>query len=182
MKLMANPICCLLKERLPLIMDYLHDKNIIYAVCINGDYPYFIERAEMVNNNGGNAIHINFWSEFGSYKSIRELDLPLFLFFQKSGDKILTNKKHDFHISWDVICKIAGTIGVDFIHAGMWGGYSHDKSTNPSETLKILRQSKVMPSLSCGMHAGLIEAINMRFGVDYLANVGGSNTWSCRWN
>ena len=31
-----------------------------------------------------------------------------------------------------------------------------------------------MPSLSCGMHAGLIEAINMRFGVDYMANVGGS--------
>jgi ribulose-bisphosphate carboxylase large chain len=173
-EIMANPICCPLKERVPLIMDYLHDKNIIYAVCINGDYPYIIERAEMVNHYGGNAVHINFWSGFGTYKSIRELNLPLFLFFQKSGDKILTYEKHDFHISWDVICKIAGIIGVDFIHAGMWGGYSHDKISILSKTLEILRENEVMPSLSCGMHAGLIKAINTRFGVDYMANVGGA--------
>ena len=31
-----------------------------------------------------------------------------------------------------------------------------------------------MPALSCGMHAGLIEAINTRFGLDYMANVGGA--------
>ena len=60
----------------------------------------------------------------GVYKSVRELDLPIFMHFQKSGDKILTNKKHDFHIDWTVICYLAGLMGVDFIHAGMWGGYS----------------------------------------------------------
>ena len=42
------------------------------------------------------------------------------------------------------------------------------------QTLKILRDSEVMPSLSCGMHAGLIQAINKRFGVDYMANAGGA--------
>jgi ribulose 1,5-bisphosphate carboxylase large subunit-like protein len=31
-----------------------------------------------------------------------------------------------------------------------------------------------MPALSCGMHPGLVEAISKRFGVDYLANCGGS--------
>ena len=31
-----------------------------------------------------------------------------------------------------------------------------------------------MPALSCGMHPGLVDAINNRFGVDYLANVGGA--------
>ena len=31
-----------------------------------------------------------------------------------------------------------------------------------------------MPSLSCGMQPGLVEAINKRFGTDYMANVGGA--------
>jgi ribulose-bisphosphate carboxylase large chain len=98
----------------------------------------------------------------------------LFIHFQKSGDKILTNKRHDYHISWNVICELAGMMGVDFIHAGMWGGYMNDDETQLSKTLAILRKRGVMPALSCGMHPGLIEAINSRFGVDYMANVGGA--------
>ena len=31
-----------------------------------------------------------------------------------------------------------------------------------------------MPALSCGMHPGLVQAINKRFGTDYMANVGGA--------
>lgn len=173
-EIMSNPSVCLLEERVPLIMSYLKGKNVIYAVSITSDFPYVIDRVKRVHRLGGNAVHINFWNGLGVYNTVRKLDLPLFLFFQKSGDKILTNKKHDFHIEWDVVCKLAGMMGVDFIHAGMWGGYLDDNEASLKRTLSILQSHNVMPSLSCGMHAGLIEATNTRFGFDYMANVGGA--------
>ena len=81
---------------------------------------------------------------------------------------------HDYHISWDVICDLAGLMGVDFIHAGMWGGYMSDNEDELRQTLNTLHVREVMPALSCGMHPGLVEAINHRFGTDYMANVGGA--------
>jgi len=173
-EILSNPTCSPIEERVPMIMDYLKDKDVIYAVCINSDPLHVIDRVKKVYELGANAIHINFWSGIGVYKSIRELDLPLFIHFQKSGDKILTNKNHDYHISWNVICDFAGLMGVDFIHAGMWGGYMSDNEEELGQTLNVLHNRRVMPALSCGMHAGLIEAINTRFGLDYMANVGGA--------
>jgi ribulose 1,5-bisphosphate carboxylase large subunit-like protein len=155
-------------------MDYLKDKQVIYAVCINSDSPYLLDRVKQVHEMGGNAVHVNFWSGLGSYKAIRELDLPMFLFFQKSGDKILTNESHAFHIKWDVICKLAGMMGVDFIHAGMWGGYMKYSDEELRKTIDILHENNVMPSLSCGMNPGLVQAISKRYGFDYMANVGGA--------
>jgi ribulose-bisphosphate carboxylase large chain len=173
-EIMSNPACCRLSARLPRVMEYLDGKRVIYAACINSDFPHVMDRAKWVHSVGGNAVHVNFWSGMGTYRAIRELDLPLFLFFQKSGDKILTHGNHDFHISWNVICKLAGLMGCDFIHAGMWGGYLSDDEQQLKATLKLLQHYNVVPSLSCGMHPGLIEAINKRFGVDYMANVGGA--------
>lgn len=173
-EIMANPSCCPLEERVKAIMSYLKDKRVIYAVCINSDYPYILERVKRVYELGGNAIHVNWWAGLGVYKAIRDLDLPLFLFFQKSGDRVLTNEKHHFHIAWPVICQLAGLMGVDIIHAGMWGGYLSDTVASLRKSLAILGDCGVLPSLSCGLHPGLIGAINMRFGVDYLANAGGA--------
>tara|TARA_R110002012_G_scaffold162022_2_gene324290 strand:+ start:7767 stop:8969 length:1203 start_codon:yes stop_codon:yes gene_type:complete len=173
-EIMSNPNICPIEVRVPLIMEYLKDKDVIYAVCINSDPAHILDRVKLVHKLGANAVHINFWSGMGVYKSVRELDLPMFLFFQKSGDKILTEKSHAYHIDWRVICQLAGMMGVDFIHAGMWGGYMDEDENDLKQTLKILRDSEVMPSLSCGMHAGLIQAINKRFGVDYMANAGGA--------
>jgi ribulose-bisphosphate carboxylase large chain len=173
-EIMSNPLFCTIEDRVPLVMDFLKDKNVIYAVSITSDTPYLLNRVQQVYELGANAVHVNFWSGLGTYNSIRKMDLPLFLFFQKSGDKILTNETHHFHIKWDVICKLAGMMGVDFIHAGMWGGYLSDNEENLRKTHEILYKYDVMPSLSCGMHAGLIEAINTRFGFDYMANVGGA--------
>jgi len=173
-EIMSNPACCPMEERVPKIMEYLKDKDVIYSVCINSDPSSVLNRARKVAELGGNSIHINFWAGMGVYKSLRELDLPLFIHFQKSGDKILTNKRHDYHVSWDVICDLAGLMGVDFIHAGMWGGYMSDDEDELRDTLSILTTRGVMPALSCGMHAGLIQAINNRFGFNYMANVGGA--------
>tara|TARA_B100001778_G_scaffold334029_1_gene344092 strand:+ start:14538 stop:15719 length:1182 start_codon:yes stop_codon:yes gene_type:complete len=173
-EIMANPEFCTIGQRLPAISDYLQGKNVIYCVCINGDYPYIFDRAKQVADLGGNGIHINFWSGFGTYKAVRELDLPLFMHFQKSGDKILTDSSHRFHIKWTVICKLAGLVGTDFIHAGMWGGYMSEDEGSLTDVLDTLYQYDVMPALSCGMHPGLVSAIESRFGTKWMANCGGS--------
>tara|TARA_R110001592_G_scaffold363361_1_gene685178 strand:+ start:9172 stop:10362 length:1191 start_codon:yes stop_codon:yes gene_type:complete len=173
-EIMSNPTCCPIEERVPKIMEFLKDKNVIYAVCINCDPHHVIDRVKKVYELGANAVHINFWSGLGVYKSIRQLDLPMFIHFQKSGDKVLTNKSHDYHISWDVICDLAGLMGVDFIHAGMWGGYMSNNENELKNTLNVLHSRNVMPALSCGMHPGLVGAINKRFGTNYMANVGGA--------
>lgn len=179
-EILSNPSFCRIEQRVPLIMNYLkqrelegHDK-VIYAVCINADAPYALDRVKMVHALGGNAIHINFWCGLGIYKSIRDLDLPLFIHFQKSGDKILTSKTHDYHIDWNVICQLAGMMGVDFIHAGMWGGYMCDNEDELRSTMRVLHTHNVIPALSCGMHPGIVNAVTTKFGSQYMANCGGS--------
>jgi ribulose-bisphosphate carboxylase large chain len=173
-EIMSNPSVCPLKERVAVISKYLRNKSVIYCFCINSDPLHVLSRAKMVCDHGGTGIHVNFWSGMGVYKSLRDLDLPLFLHFQKSGDKILTNPSHDHSISWKVICKLAGWMGVDFIHAGMWGGYLNDGEESLKDTINLLNSMDVMPALSCGMHPGLINATTKRFGIDYMANVGGA--------
>ena len=179
-EIMSNPQVAPLKERVPHIMNYLNslDRKVIFCFSITADYPDCLDRVKKIYEMGGNGVHINFWSGLGVYSAIRKLDLPIFLHFQKSGDKILTNKHHNFHIEWPVICKIARMSGVDFIHAGMWGGYYHEEEEDLQQTLKALSVGSdypaVMPALSGGMHPGLVGAIRNRFGNDIMYNVGGA--------
>jgi ribulose-bisphosphate carboxylase large chain len=179
-EIMSNPDIAPLEERVPYIMNYLNsiEKKVIYCFSITSDFPYCIERVKQVYKLGGNGVHINFWSGLGVYNSIRKLDLPIFLHFQKSGDKILTNKKHNFHIEWPVICKIARMGGADFIHAGMWGGYYHEEEEDLQKTITALTGGEdykgTVPALSGGMHPGLVGAVRERFGNDVMCSCGGS--------
>ena len=183
-EILSNPSFCKIEERVPLIMEYLNKRKeegkspVVYAVCINADSPYLLERVKKVYELGGNAVHVNFWCGMGSYLSIRKLtetfEREFFIHFQKSGDKILTNVNHDYHIDWKVICQLAGLSGVDFIHAGMWGGYMNDDEEELKQVLSILHEHNVIPALSCGMHPGIVSAIVKRFGNDFMANCGGS--------
>jgi ribulose-bisphosphate carboxylase large chain len=173
-EILANPAICSLQERVPLISKYLADKPVVYCFCINGDHDHVLKRAKFVADNGGRGVHINVWSGLGVYRAIRNMDLPLFVHYQKSGDRTFTNPSHAYHISWNLLCDLAGMCGVDFIHAGMWGGYLNVSESDLQVTLETLRQRQVMPALSCGMHAGLVKPIAERFGTDWMANVGGS--------
>lgn len=179
-EIMSNPNVAPLKERVPYIMKYLNsiDKKIIYCFSITSDFPHCLDRVKEVYELGGNGVHINFWSGLGVYNAIRKLDLPIFLHFQKSGDKILTNKKHAFHIEWSVICKIARMSGADFIHAGMWGGYYHEEEEDLLKTVSVLTEGDdyegTIPALSGGMHAGLVSAVRKRFGNNIMCSCGGS--------
>ena len=45
-EIMSNPACCPIEERVPKIMEYLKDKDVIYAVCINCDPHHVIDRVK----------------------------------------------------------------------------------------------------------------------------------------
>ena len=167
-EILANPNFCPIEERVPKIMKYLEGKNVIYSVCINSDPMYVLDRVKRVHELGGNSVHVNFWSGMGVYKSIRELDLPIFIHFQKSGDKILTNRNHNFHITWFAICQLVAMMGVDSIHAGMFGGYLDDEKVELLKILDLLVENDITPALSCGMHPGLIEYINNNRAAIYI--------------
>ena len=146
----------------------------IYAFCINSDPLYLGDRVKTVVDNGGNGVHINIHSGFGSYRCIRDIAPNLYIHYQKSGDKLITNVKHDYHIRWRVLCQLAVLSGVDFIHAGMLGGYANDSVDALTDCFNILVDGNVLPALSCGMHPGLVDAIRKVFGNQWMANVGGA--------
>jgi ribulose 1,5-bisphosphate carboxylase large subunit-like protein len=173
-EILSNPAICRLEDRVELISNYLQDKRVVYCFCINSDPAHIENRARFVAQNGGNGVHINVWSGLGSYRTIRNLDLPLFIHYQKSGDKVITGKKNPFGIEWTVLCQLAAMSGVDTIHAGMWGGYLSDPEDEITAYMDVLHKGNVVPALSCGMTAELIPPIVDKFGVDWMANVGGA--------
>jgi ribulose-bisphosphate carboxylase large chain len=172
-EIMANPAVCRLEDRVELISNYIRDTKVVYCFCINADPVHVVPRARFVAENGGRGVHINVWSGLGSYKSIRDADLPLYIHYQKSGDKLFTHKDNPFSVSWQLLCQLATYCGVDTIHAGMWGGYLSDPEDELRETMKILTDGNVTPALSCGLTADLIQPIVDKFGTNWLANSGG---------
>ena len=175
-EIMVNPIICPLENRVELIANYLakQNKKIIFCHTINCDPHILADRVTRVYELGGNGIHINVWSGYGSYNSIRQLDLPLFMHFQSSGAKVITDITHRFSISWVVICQLATLMGVDTIQTGMVGGYSNDDPNEILECLEVLRNGNTLPALSCGLHPGLIEKLTNLVGIDFLGNAGGA--------
>jgi len=175
-EILSNPAFCSLEDRTELITDYINNcgRNIVYSFCVNSDPHDILNRVKFVHENGGNGVHLNVWCGLGAYNSVRKLDLPINIHFQKSGDKVFTDSTHRFGVDWNVVCDIAGLVGVDTIHSGMWGGYKSDDEEDLKITLKVLRDRNVVPALSCGMKAELIKPINEKFGIDYMANVGGA--------
>jgi len=175
-EIMSNPTCAPLERRVDLIANYMAKQSRKVVIChtINADPHIIVDRVKRVYELGGNGVHINVFSGLGVYNSIRKLDLPLFLHFQKSGDKVFTDASHRFSISWTVICQLATLMGVDTIQTGMIGGYSNDDPEELMTSMRVLRDGNTTPVLSCGMHAGLIDYVTGQVGIDYMANVGGA--------
>lgn len=175
-EIMVNPAICPLDERVDLIANYLakQSRKVVFCHTINCDPHILSDRVKRVHELGGNGIHINVFSGYGAYNSIRKLDLPIFMHYQSSGAKVTTDVNHRFSISWPVMCQLATLMGVDTIQTGMVGGYSNDDPVEIEECLKILRAGNTLPVLSCGFHPGLVEKVNQLAGTDYLANSGGA--------
>jgi ribulose-bisphosphate carboxylase large chain len=175
-EIMSNPACAPLECRVDLIANYMAKQSRKVVIChtINADPHVIVDRVKRVHELGGNGVHINVFSGLGVYNSIRKLDLPLFLHFQKSGDKVFTDASHRFSIAWPVICQLATLMGVDTIQTGMIGGYSNDDPEELLTSMRVLREGNTTPVLSCGMHAGLVDYVTGQVGTDYMANVGGA--------
>ena len=175
-EILADPTFCPLKDRAFLISDYLENSGWrgIYCFAINGDPHKVLKKAEFVSKHTNQGVHVNFWSGLGVYNSIREENPNLFIHFQKSGDKVITDNFSRFSISWKVLLKIAVMSGVDSIHAGMLFGYLSDDAKTLTEDVKYLNAANLIPALSCGMHPGLVDAVRAVVGDDFIANVGGA--------
>lgn len=173
-EILASPSFCSLEDRLKVVRDVIKDHKVIYLTCINADADRLFDKVKTVADSGVNGIHFNFWGGIGNYRAIRKLDQPLVFHYQKSGDKILTGKENPFGIEWRVLCKLAVLSGVDTIHAGMWGGYLNDDPDELNSIMHLLSSNNIVPALSCGMNAEVIPRVTAKFGIDYLANVGGA--------
>lgn len=175
-EIMSNPSFCSLDKRVDMISNYLRSqtRNVVFCHTINCD-PHVLEnRVRRIHDLGGNGVHINVWSGYGSYNSIRKLDLPIYMHFQSSGAKVVTSVNNQFSISWTVICQLATMMGADTIQTGMVGGYSNDDPQEILECIRILRDGNTVPALSCGLHPGLVDKITSLVGNDYLGNAGGA--------
>lgn len=172
----GSPPSCRFEDRVGLIADYLKDKPVVYFDCITSDYPYVVNRAKLASELGLSGIHVNFWTGWGIYKTLRELDLNTFLFTQRSGDKTVTDRNHRFHIDWNVMCKLVAMSGTDVVHSGMLKyGYSDDDPTEVHKAIKVLRSFDVAPTLSCGFKPEMIEEVTKEVGhTDYIIGAGGS--------
>jgi len=175
-EIMSNPSFCPLDKRVDIISNYLRSqsRNVVFCHTINCDPHILSDRVRRIHSLGGNGVHINVWSGYGSYNSIRKLDLPIYLHFQSSGAKVVTSVNNQFSISWSVICQLATLMGVDTIQTGMVGGYSNDDPQEILECIKVLREGNTVPALSCGLHPGLVDKITSLVGNDYLGNAGGA--------
>lgn len=175
-EILSNPAFCKLEDRASLIAHYIQTcgRKVVYCFSINGD-PHVIEyRAQYLAEEGANGVHINFWSGLGAYHTIRRLDLPLFLHYQKSGDRVITHPGNAFGMSWFAMCQLAALCGVDSIHAGMYGGYMDADTVELKSVMDMLGENNVIPALSCGMHPGNVNHVTEHVGINYMANVGGA--------
>jgi len=173
-EIMSNPACLPLEQRISIVQPILDGYNAVYCYCINSDPHTLMDKARAVSGWGGMGVHINFWSGMGSYKAIRDEDNGTFIHFQKSGDKVLTSKYNAYRIEWAVMCKLAGLIGCDTIHAGMYGGYMDMGYEELKHIQNVCLEQNLTPAFSCGMTKELIPVIREKFGNDWMANVGGA--------
>lgn len=176
-EILSNQSFCSLEKRLEKIGNYLRSNNIkmVYAPSITCDHLYLEDRVRKVYNLGINGVHVNIHSGYGSYKLIKDLKLPLYLHYQKSGDKLWTNSQHDYSIDESVLFEIASRCGCSTLHVGMIGGYLNSDSDSLKKTINKLVSLNSVSALSCGMHPGLIEYIKSELGhCNWMANVGGA--------
>jgi ribulose 1,5-bisphosphate carboxylase large subunit-like protein len=170
----SNPPCLPLSKRVPIIEKLIRNTNVVYFHTVNTDSIHLFDRVKLIEDGGGNGIHINFWAGLGAYKSVRDMNTSLALHFQTSGTKILSDRHHRYSVSWPVICMLAGLCGVDMAHVGMIGGYGNYDEDETLYATEVLQKLNVLPSYSCGMTAGNVNMVTRRIGCDYAVGAGGS--------
>jgi ribulose-bisphosphate carboxylase large chain len=176
-EILVDPDHCPMRSRVDKVVNYLSNSSqkVFYCVSVHSDQNNIREYIKYYYDNGANGFHVNFHCGIGVYQSIRRLDLPVLLHYQKSGDRILHNKQHDFHIDEALLLKLVAKSGCGSAHTGMIGGYMQDDEPEMIKKVNMLTSLNCIPALSCGMHAGLIDFIKDKLGHgNWMANVGGA--------
>lgn len=177
-EILVNQHHCKMIDRVDKVMEYLRNQNnkVFYCVSVHMDHSDQLDTIRGLRANYGiNGVHVNFWAGYGVYSSIRRLSLPILLHYQKSGDRILHNKQHDFHIDETLLLKLAAKSGAGSAHCGMISGYMGADENEVIKIVNMLASLNCISSLSCGMHAGLIDYIQDKLGHgNWMANVGGA--------
>jgi len=174
-EIMADNKYLPLEKRVDMISDLLAKKNskMVYSYCVNADPIQLIDNLNVVLDEGGDCVHINFWCGLGAYTTSNSMGL--ITHYQRSGVRILTDTSNRFSISWPVLVKLGIMAGIDTMHVGMLGGY-YPEGESEAETLDAISQCEVadrVAALSCGMNPVLALEIKDRIGDNWMANVGG---------
>jgi len=120
-------------------------------------------------------VNIKIWNDLGTYKSIQDLDLPIYTYYQKSGDNTFTHKGNSFSIFLQLYWQLERWHGVDSIHASLRSNHLSDTEDELCETVRILTDGNVAPALSYGLTAELMQLTVSKFIIDWLSNgCGGS--------
>jgi ribulose 1,5-bisphosphate carboxylase large subunit-like protein len=172
-EILGDPAYLPLKQRIdiiePIVQQY---PDLVYNYCVNGNPQHLTEQLDYVRDNANSGVHINFWSGLGAYQESNKRQL--FTHFQRSGIRILTDKRNPWGIDWPEIVKLAALQGINSIHIGMLGGYYPSSEIKEVlDGIAICRKNGVIPALSCGMNDVVAEEISHQIGNKFLANIGG---------
>ena len=177
-EILSQQSWCDINKRTELVMNYIRDtgSKTFYCVSLQSKSSSILKKLpELVSNYGCNGVHVNFHAGFGVYQELRDLNLPVIIHYQKSGDRLLSHQTHAFRISEHVLFYLASISGCDTLHAGMIGGYLNSDEESLKKSIDMLVKNNSVPALSCGMHPGLVEFIINNLGhSNWMANVGGA--------
>jgi len=170
-EILGDPSYLSLQQRVDIISKILDSyPNVMYCFCVNGSPSHYLNQLDLVEKTNL-GVHTNFWSGLNVYEDAHLKNI--FMHFQRSGIRILTDNRNPWSISWKVIVKLAILQGIDSIHLGMIGGYYPDDVQEVYDTLKLCQENNRIGALSCGMNPEIAKKLKNELGNNFMANVGG---------
>lgn len=149
----------------------------LYACNVTADTYEAVERAKMVEEQGGNMVMVDvITSGFPTLKAVLDaVDLPVHV--HRAMHAAFTRKrKHG--ISMVPISKLVRLSGGSQLHIGSYHGKMHGEKKEIDESKKALRENwlshkPVLPVASGGIHPGLVAKNLKNYGEDCIIQAGG---------
>lgn len=178
---LTSQIFNLFPERVKVITKILKEekfKNKIYALNVTAEVEVMLERAKMVETQGGNCVMIDFLTAgFAGLQALRKKNFNLFLHGHRAMHAAF-DRVPAHGISMLVLAKLARLAGLDSLHTGTVVG----KMEGEKEEINKINQfllgdwhglKKVLPVASGGLHPALVPSLMKILGKDVLFNFGG---------